>query len=111
MSSRLKEIFEDEKLVNRIKTRLPYLFQLAELESSRAGSIGMEVGSLRERIIVALLIYKFGEANVETEIPITEPVVDVRLFGESVSIKTITGKGFGGVKLIWTVEAGDINEV
>lgn len=67
MSNRLIEIFEDEKLVNRIKTRLPYLFQLAELESSRAGKIGMEVGSLRERIIVALLIYKFGEANVETE--------------------------------------------
>jgi hypothetical protein len=87
MSSRLIEIFEDEKLINRIKTRLPYLFQLAELESSRAGKIGMEVGSLRERIIVALLIYKFGEANVETEIPITEPEVDVRLFGEPVSSK------------------------
>ncbi len=48
MSSCLIEIFEDPKLVNRIKTRLPYLFQLAELESSRAGKIGMEVGSLRE---------------------------------------------------------------
>jgi hypothetical protein len=110
MSSRLIEIFEDEKLINRIKTHLPYLFQLAELESSRAGKIGMEVGSLRERIIVALLIYKFGEANVETEIPITEPEVDVRLFGEPVSIKTITGKGFGGVKLIWTVDAQKARE-
>ena len=70
MSSRLIEIFEDTKLVNRIKNKLPYLFQLAELESSRAGKIGMEVGSLREKIIVALLIYKFGEANVETNIPI-----------------------------------------
>ena len=45
MSSRLIEIFEDTKLVNRIKNKLPYLFQLAELESSRAGKIGMEVGS------------------------------------------------------------------
>ena len=70
MSNHSIEIFEDEKLVGKIKTRLPYLFQLAELESSRAGKIGMEVGSLRERIIVALLIYKFGEENVETEIPI-----------------------------------------
>jgi len=110
MSSHLIEIFEDEKLVSRIKTRLPYLFQLAELESSRAGKIGMEVGSLRERIIVALLIYKFGEVNVVTEIPITEPEIDVRLFGESVSIKTITGKGFGGVKLIWTVDAQKARE-
>lgn len=46
-----------------------------------------------------------GEVNVETEIPITEPEVDARLFGEPISIKTITGKGFGGVKLIWTVDA------
>jgi len=76
MSRGLMEIFEDKELMNRIKNKLPYLFQLAELESSRAGKTGMEVGSLRERIIIALLIYKFGEANVETEIPITEPEVD-----------------------------------
>ena len=110
MASRLIEIFEDKKLVTKIKKKLPYLFQLAELESSRAGKIGMEVGSLRERIIVALLIYKFGKANVETEIPITEPEVDVKLFGEPVSIKTITGKGFSGVKLIWTVDAQKARE-
>lgn len=70
----------------------------------------MEVGSVRERIIVALLIYKFGEANVETEIPITEPEVDAKLFGVPVSVKTITGKSFGGVKLIWTVDAQKARE-
>ena len=110
MSRYLVEIFEDEELVGKIKRRLPYLFQLAELESSRAGKTGMEVGSLREKIIVALLIYKFGEANVETEIPITEPEVDVKLFGDPISIKTITGKGLAGVKLIWTVDAQKAKE-
>jgi len=70
----------------------------------------MEVGSLRERIIIALLIYKFGETNVETEIPITEPEVDVKLFGKPISIKTITGRGFRGVKLIWTVDAQKAKE-
>jgi len=110
MYSRLIEIFEDEKLVEKIKRRLPYLFQLAELESSRAGKTGMEVGSVRERVVVALLIYKFGEANVETEIPITEPEVDAKLFGEPVSVKTITGKGLGGVQLIWTVDAQKAKE-
>jgi hypothetical protein len=30
MSRYLAEIFEDEELVGKIKTRLPYLFQLAE---------------------------------------------------------------------------------
>ena len=110
MTSRLVEIFEDRELVEKIKKRLPYLFQLAELESSRAGKIGMEVGSLRERIIVALLIYKFGEDSVETEIAITEPEVDVKLFGQPVSVKTLTGKGFSGVKLIWTVDAQKVKE-
>lgn len=110
MASRLIEIFEDEKLIQKIKRRLPYLFQLAELESSRAGKVGMEVGSVREKIIVALLIYKFGEEHVETEIPITEPEVDLKLFGEPVSIKTVTGSALSGVKLIWTVDAQKANE-
>jgi hypothetical protein len=105
MANRFLEIFEDPILVNKIQSRLPYLFQLAELESSRAEKTGMEVGSVREKIIVALLIYKFGEQNVGTDIPITEPEVDVRLYGEPLSIKTITGKSLGGVKIIWTVDA------
>jgi len=61
MEKSLIELFENEKIVNKIKKRLPYLFQIAELESSRDGKIGMEVGSLREKVIIALLIYKFGE--------------------------------------------------
>ncbi len=92
--SHLTEIFEDQELIHKIKRRLPYFYLLAELESSRAGKIGMEVGSLHAKIIVALLLYKFGEDNVKTDIPITEPEVDVELFGQPVS-----------VKLIWTVDA------
>ena len=110
MSNKLIEIFNDEKLIDKIKSRLPHLFQLAELESSRAGKIGMEVGSLREKIITALLIYKFGKENVETEIPITESEIDVNLFGVPISIKTITGTRFGGVKLVWTVDAKKAKE-
>jgi hypothetical protein len=110
MSKHLVELFTDPQIVKRIKSKLPKLFQLAELDCSRAGKVGMEVGSVREKIIVALFIYKFGEANVETEIPITEPEVDALLFGNPVSIKTITSKGFGGVKLIWTVDAEKAKE-
>ena len=110
LASRLGEIFQDSALVEKIKKRLPYLFQLAELECSRAGKIGMQVGSVRETIIASLLIYKFGEENVETEIPITEAEVDVKLFSEPISIKTITGKFFAGVKLIWTVDAQKARE-
>jgi len=110
MNSHLTEIFKDKELKAKIQKKLPYLFTLAELESSRAGKIGMQVGSLRENIIVALLIYNFGEENVETEIPITEPEIDLKLFGQPVSIKTITGKGFTGVKLIWTVDTQKARE-
>jgi len=46
MSSRLLELFEDDIFVGKIKAKLPYLFSLAELESSRAGKTGIEVGSL-----------------------------------------------------------------
>ena len=44
MNSKAIEIFEDKVLVERIKNKLPHLFSIAELESSRAGKIGMEVG-------------------------------------------------------------------
>jgi hypothetical protein len=104
------DLFNDSQLVDKIKNKLPKLFQLAELESSRAGKIGMEVGSVREKIIVALLIYKFGYKNVDTEIPITEAEVDVRLFGNPISIKTITGQNPNGIKLIWTVDSEKAQE-
>lgn len=104
MLNPLQLIFEDEYLVLRIQKRLPYLFQLAEIESSRAGKTGMEAGSIREKIIISLLIYKFGEENVNTNLPITNPEADVKLFNLPISIKTITGKSFSGVKLIWTVD-------
>jgi len=98
-------LFSEKDAVSKVQNKLPKLFQIAELESQRAGKIGMEVGTIRERIIVSLLIYKFGQENVETEIPITEPEVDVKLFGKPISIKTKTGTSFSGVKLIWTVDA------
>jgi hypothetical protein len=102
----ITNLFTDPDTVTKIQTKLPELFYLAELESSRAGKVGMEVGSARERVLIALLIYKFGKENVETNIPITEPEVDVKVFGNSISIKTMTGKKLGRVKLIWTVDAG-----
>lgn len=104
MSGNFFQLFEDAELVEKIKQKLPTLFYIAQIESSRAGKTGMHVGSLRENIIVALFIYKFGEENVNTEIPITEAEVDVRLFDKPISIKTISNKSLAGVKLIWTVD-------
>lgn len=104
MNYSIHPLFKDKESIEKIKNKLLYLFQLAEIESSRAGKIGMEVGSLRERILVSMLIYKFGLDDVETEIPITEPETDVLLNHEPISIKTYTGTGFSGVKVSWTVD-------
>jgi hypothetical protein len=101
----ITELFNDKDLVTRIQSRLPKLFYLAELESSRAGRVGMEVGSVREKILIALLLYKFGEQNVQTDLPIHEPEADAIVFGRPLSIKTMTGATFKSVKLIWTVDA------
>ncbi len=105
MSADLTTLFTDSKTIKKIQEKLPDLFQLAELDNSRDGKLGMEIGSARERIIIALLIYKFGELNVKTNIAITFAETDAIVFEKPVSIKTITGKKINGVKLIWTVDA------
>jgi hypothetical protein len=43
MENKIIDLFKDKPLVEKIQKRLPYLFQLAELESSRAGKIGVEI--------------------------------------------------------------------
>ena len=99
-----RQIFDDSSLVAKIKEKLPELFLLAEHDNSRNGKLGMEVGSARERIIIAMLMYKFGEENVNAELPITSAEVDVIVHDLPLSIKTVSGARLSGVKLIWTVD-------
>jgi len=102
----LDELFRDVALCEKIRRKLPFLFALAEQQASRAGRVGMEVGTLREQILIALLIYKFGEASVDLDIPITEHEIDVRVLGHPLSIKTVTAgsQKVPAVKIIWTVD-------
>lgn len=111
MIQQLKDMFSDPVITEKIKIKLPILFHMANLESMRAGKIGMEVGTIRERILSSLLIYHFGKQNVETEIPTTQAEIDVKLYNRPISIKTIssTGNSFAGVKLSWTVDAAKAN--
>ncbi|MDR3234408.1 MAG: ThaI family type II restriction endonuclease [Planctomycetaceae bacterium] len=48
--SDIRELFNDQKLVEKIKFKLPKLFQITEIDMSRKGKVGMEAGTLRERI-------------------------------------------------------------
>jgi len=100
----ITDLFTYKDTVTKIQKRLPELFYIAELECSRAGKVGMEVGSTREKIIIALLIYRFGKENIRSDISITEPEIDVIAFNYPISIKSITGNKLLGVKLIWTVD-------
>ena len=104
MANYIDKIFNDEAIINRIKTKLPEFFQMANLESSRAGKVGMEVGVLREKIIIALFLYVYGEQNVNTEVTITEPETDVFVMSNPISIKTKQGNISSGVKVAWTVD-------
>lgn len=101
------KLFDDNLIIKRVKNKLPHLFQLAELESSRNGKIGMEIGSVRERILIALLMYKFGIDIVDPDISITAPEVDVIVDNRPLSIKTVTTNSdrWSSIKLIWTVDA------
>ena len=57
----IDKIFNDKIIIDRIKTKLPEFFQMANVESSRAEKVGMEVDVLCEKIIIALFLYVYGE--------------------------------------------------
>jgi len=102
MDSKFLHNLKEKNGLNYIKKYLPKLFQIAELDCSRDGKIGMEVGVVREKIVISLFVKLFTNQHVDTKIKINEKEIDVRCFKEDISIKTITG--LKGPKLIWTVD-------
>ena len=106
---KIEDLFTDLDITEKINTKLPQLFIIAEAEASRGGKLGMEIGTVRERIIIALLRYYFGKSNISTDLPITEKEADVIVLNTRVSIKTRTGNHFSGIKAIWTVDWVKVN--
>ena len=106
----LHTIFDDPSISQKLKDKLPYLFQLAEIDNSRNGKLGMEIGSARERILIAFLVYNFGDKDINANIPITSPETDVMVFNKPLSIKTFSNNSIKGVKLIWTTDQLKIKE-
>lgn len=105
----LDKLFSDSHMVEKIQAKLPLFFQMAEAENSRAGKLGMEIGSARERILIALLMYYFGRENIDADLSINAKEVDVIVFDQGISIKTLSG-GLSGVKLIWTTDKYKVEE-
>lgn len=100
----IEDLFTNKEYIAVIQKKLPKLFDIAGIETSRAGKIGMQVGSLRENVLIALLFYAFGENGVNADFAITSSEKDAEVNGNPISIKTITGNG--GIKASWTVDAG-----
>ena len=91
----------------KIQERLPLLFSMAQAEHTRGGKTGMEVGNARERVLIALFMWVYGNENIE--IPDTiNPGADVFVHGEGVSIKTL--QNAIRFKLSWTVDWQSRNE-
>lgn len=103
MPPQILRLFDNQTVIEAVKAKLPEMFVIANKECSRNGKVGMEVGSLRERIIIALLIQQFGARNVVTN-GITEHELDVLFFNERISIKTVSGPDLTEIKAVWTVD-------
>ena len=106
-----KNIFTSAEFQDLVKSKLPKLFEIAEVESTRGGKIGMEVGILRERILTSFFISKAGEENVDGDSSATENSKDVQVNGDDISIKTFTGSGYSGVKIFWTSDTESAKRV
>lgn len=87
----------------KIESILPVLFNMVELENKRGKKLGMEVGTARERVIIALCMYAYGDDKVKFPAS-TSHERDVIVNNRSLSIKTKSGAGCSGVKLSWTVD-------
>lgn len=103
------EWFDDQKFIKLIKGNLPKLFKRAELESMRGNKIGMEVGKVREQILVAILLKTFGEINIKDDFSSTDSSRDVKVFEDVLSIKTFSKNNYGGLKVFWASDNDSVN--
>lgn len=95
---------------DRINKVLPILFNMVELENMRGKKLGMEVGTARERVLIALFIYAFEGYRVVKFPASTSHGSDVFIKDEPISIKTKLGSSNSGVKLVWTVDWTKVNK-
>ena len=105
----LLALFTKDEIVTTIQEKLPKLFYTAEIESRRSNQrLGMEIGIVRERIIISLLMKYLGERNISHDIPIDRHETDVMINNQPISIKTITSRRPKGVKILWTSDADKV---
>ena len=99
----LKQLFSDKNITQRIKEKMPDLFQLVQTDSSRMANWEWKC-SVREKIIIALLIYTLAKKIQKSIFLLPNQKPDVILFSNPISIKNQISGSLSGVKLIWTVD-------
>ena len=105
--------FGDELFASPYKEKimkvLPTLFNMVELENKRGKRLGMEIGTARERILIAMFMYVYGDDKIDFP-QSTSPELDVLVDNHPVSIKTKSTSSLSGVKLVWTVDWEKVDE-
>ena len=107
------DLLNDQESVEHLQAGLPFAFEMAAAEAQRIqmrgnathASTGQEVGIARERVILGYLRSRLGEMNVRLPQP-GESMVDARVGGTPLEIKTVTGSG--NVTFKWTVDSASV---
>lgn len=92
MLKQIINVLTSNKFIEKIQNKLPAIFQVINSRNKRGGKIGPEVGIMRERALVGLLINFFGKNNVNYDLPANLKEIDVLIFNQPISIKTMTSK-------------------
>ena len=102
MNRHLIRLFRSEEKLARLVSWLPEAFEIVRNEMPPRNPA---VGILREHILTGFFVNEFGEENVDVPRDGVQRGIDIRLHGVGLSIKTTTGSGTSGVKVLWTVDA------
>ena len=100
MNRRFVAFLNDDARVAKLLKGLPEAFEMAGLELPRKNPA---VGFLREHILNGFFLHEFGAGSVRMPDTSTERGYDVIIFGEKLSIKTVTGGG--KIRLLWTPDS------
>ena len=84
-----------------VQDDLVYLYRQSQSECSKNGRLSMEIGTSREKDLIAVLRHHIG-SGVEYDVGTHAPE-DVKICGEKFSIKHLSSRvGIGNIKIKWT---------
>ena len=101
MNRCIVDLLNDKHKIKDFVQKLPIAF---EIVSNEIPPRNPAIGILREHVIIGYFIFEFGKDKVSIPTQGNERGYDVVVCNEKLSIKTVTGYGYGSVKVLWTVD-------